>query len=79
MPLSKQKTYARFNVGKYMKQAKTARNNLSECNENIRKEKLKYEAAKAKLKRLQLKVNDLESLDTMHIFFNVYCLYGFLL
>ncbi|CAB3986397.1 Hypothetical predicted protein [Paramuricea clavata] len=58
MPLSKQKTYARFNVGKYIKQAKTVRDNLSECNENIRKEKLKYEVGKAKLKRLQLKINE---------------------
>lgn len=63
-----------------MKDAKTVRDNLSDCNENIQKEKLKYQAAKAKLKRLQLKVNDLESLETMHIsFFSVWPMWLFTL
>ena len=56
MPLRPSKTYARFNVGSYLKEIKQQRDCLATTNQSIENKKQEVIAAQQKLKRLESKV-----------------------
>ena len=56
MPLSKQKTYSRFNVGKMMKERKKSREEAATVHSSIQAAKTVLESEQTKLSRLKHKV-----------------------
>ena len=56
MPLSKQKTYSRFNVGKMMKERKKSREEAATVHSSIQAAKTVLESEQTKLSRLKYKV-----------------------
>lgn len=57
MPLPSLKTIARFNVGKFMKEKKAAREQQAAAHKSIKEEKVKLSSTQAKLRRLKVKVS----------------------
>ena len=57
MPLQPLKTFAQFNVGKFMKEKKAVREQQAATHQSIREEKVKLSSTQAKLRRLKVKVS----------------------
>ena len=57
MPLQPLKTFARFNVDKFMKEKKAVREQQAATHQSIGEEKVKLSSTQAKLRRLKVKVS----------------------